>query len=143
MIWLATDAMNEEALPALIFRSSFYLFTYFACLSQGKAITAHLRGLEKTEDQLIGDRSESMQQQHNRDWGNELASKVRKYRKHQYAHSIFAWFILPFGVYCVVYLVVATQGLLPRMLPVELLEELAYLLLYLFLASCILQRLIY
>jgi hypothetical protein len=144
LVWLATEAMNDEALPALIFRTTFYLYTYFACLGQGKAIAAHLAGLQKQEDQLAsGDARDSDQQQHNRDWGNELGSKVRKYRTHQYAHRLLAWFIAPFGVYCVVYLGVATQGLLPRVLPVELLEELAYLLLYCFLASCILQRLIH
>lgn len=142
-MWLATEAMNDEVLPALIFRTTFYMYTYFACLSQRKAISAHLVGLQKTEDQVASGEFDSDQQQHNRDWGNELASKVRKYRTHHQAHRIFAWFILPFGVYCVVYLGVATQGLLPRVLPVELLEELAYLLLYCFLASCILQRLVY
>lgn len=136
LIWLATDARGGDALPTIIFRTAFYTFCWIACRRQMVAIGAHLQSLERAQENASRTGTTSGA------WEDELGSKIGRYRIHLYAHRVFGWFIGCFGVYCVLLLMVGTQGLLPKAVPLELFDDLSYLLLYLFLGTCILRKLI-
>lgn len=126
LLWLATEAEGKSVLPTLTFRTAFYLYVSACCVRQGQQIGRHVRTLE-----ALATGSE------------EMGAKLRRCQTHLRAHRYFQWFGGCFGVYSVGALAAASLGMVPRAVPASVWDEAGYLLMYAFLAGCILNGLVH
>lgn len=134
LIWLATDAEGQSAMPTVIFRTAFWLYLCLGCRFQGRKIQARLEVVEKT---LGADGNLSSVAQ------TEMEGKAERLKRHVRAHQLLWWFGLAFGVYSVAYVIAVSQQMLPAVLTAVLWEELAYTLVYLFLCTLVLKDFIH
>lgn len=137
LIWRATEASGQSAMHTVIFRTAYYLYFVIGCKLQGQAIGRRVKALEKLSMDPVSDAPFTSV------GTSEVTAKLEKFRVHLKAHIVMYWFGLCFGTYNVAYLIAVTQKMVPAFLPAALWEELSYLLLYVFLAACILKNLIY
>lgn len=137
LIWIATEATGQSAMHTIIFRTTFYLYLVLGCKLQGQAIGRRVKALENLSVDPVSNGPISSATT------SEVTVKLEKFQVQLRAHTILYWFGLCFATYNVAYLIAVTQKMVPEFLPIALWEELSYLLLYGFLATCILKNLIY
>lgn len=83
LIWLAADSHGTAAIPALTFRTAFYLYCWLTCVQQAKKLEHHLDSLRQA---LLG-ASVNPAEPDQDSWRDELARKVRRYKAHLYSHQ--------------------------------------------------------
>lgn len=134
LIWLATEAEGQAAMPTAIFRSTFWLYMCVGGRMQGRRVQERGEAVGKALG-VEGGMSDLARA--------ELEGKAARLRKHVRAHRLLCWFGVCFGMYSVAYVIAVSQQMLPAVLSAVLWEELAYALMYLFLCTLVLNDFIH